>query len=190
MTATEIVLGIQAGDESATKELYEALQSGIRWIVYRQLGSRDGADVIHDVFLAVLKAIQRGELREPGRLMGFVRTVAQRTIGATIEDRVRDRHEANAGVAKLQLVRDPGRPADAEILDSEKSDIAARAMEAVSQTDREILTRYYYLEQAQAQIMAEMGLTETQFRLLKSRAKTRFGAAGRRAMLGRIPRAA
>jgi hypothetical protein len=41
------------------------------------------------------------------------------------------------------------------------------------------------LEQTQEQICAEMNLTETQFRLLKSRAKARFGELGRRALTRR-----
>jgi hypothetical protein len=37
-----------------------------------------------------------------------------------------------------------------------------------------VLSRFYLFEQPQEQICAEMNLTATQFRLLKSRAKTRF----------------
>jgi RNA polymerase sigma-70 factor (ECF subfamily) len=50
----------------------------------------------------------------------------------------------------------------------------------LSDRDREILTRFYLDEQTQEQICGEMNLTETQFRLLKSRAKARFGELGRR----------
>jgi DNA-directed RNA polymerase specialized sigma24 family protein len=46
--------------------------------------------------------------------------------------------------------------------------------------DREILTRFYLQEQPQEQICQEMKLTETQFRLLKSRAKDRFGELGKK----------
>jgi len=46
--------------------------------------------------------------------------------------------------------------------------------------DREILTRFYLDEQTQEQICEDMNLTETQFRLLKSRAKARFGELGKR----------
>jgi RNA polymerase sigma-70 factor, ECF subfamily len=41
------------------------------------------------------------------------------------------------------------------------------------------LTRFYVDEQSQDLICSEMGLTETQFRLLKSRAKARFGELGK-----------
>jgi DNA-directed RNA polymerase specialized sigma24 family protein len=53
-------------------------------------------------------------------------------------------------------------------------------LKGISQRDREILTRFYLYEQPQEQICEEMNLTETQFRLLKSRAKARFGELGKR----------
>jgi len=39
---------------------------------------------------------------------------------------------------------------------------------------RDILVRFYLKEQSQEQICREMSLTETQFRLRKSRAKEKF----------------
>jgi RNA polymerase sigma-70 factor, ECF subfamily len=45
---------------------------------------------------------------------------------------------------------------------------------------REILERFYLREQRREQICREMSLTETQFRLLKSRAKARLGDRGQR----------
>jgi RNA polymerase sigma-70 factor, ECF subfamily len=40
--------------------------------------------------------------------------------------------------------------------------------------------RFYLNEEPQEQICREMALTETQFRLLKSRAKARFGEIGKK----------
>jgi DNA-directed RNA polymerase specialized sigma24 family protein len=50
----------------------------------------------------------------------------------------------------------------------------------LSDKDREILTRFYLHEQTQEEICDDMGLSETQFRLLKSRAKARFGELGKK----------
>ena len=64
-------------------------------------------------------------------------------------------------------------------------------LEGLSPRDREILERFYVREQAQDRICAEMGLTETQFRLLNSRAKARFGQLARKRSTGKhgaIPR--
>jgi DNA-directed RNA polymerase specialized sigma24 family protein len=65
----------------------------------------------------------------------------------------------------------------------QRAEIMARALRSVSQRDREILTRFYLLEQSQEEICRDMRLSDTQFRLLKSRAKARFGELGRRKLL-------
>ena len=62
----------------------------------------------------------------------------------------------------------------------EKTTIMVEVLRELSPRDREILTRFYLEEQSQDQICEEMHLTETQFRLLKSRAKARFGELGQR----------
>jgi RNA polymerase sigma factor (sigma-70 family) len=46
--------------------------------------------------------------------------------------------------------------------------------------DREILIRYYLYEETRDEICQRMGLTETQFRLFKSRAKARLGGLGKK----------
>ena len=46
--------------------------------------------------------------------------------------------------------------------------------------DREVLVRFYLQEQTAEEICRDLNLTETQFRLIKSRAKARFGELGRR----------
>jgi DNA-directed RNA polymerase specialized sigma24 family protein len=55
-----------------------------------------------------------------------------------------------------------------------------QVLEEISTRDKEILTRFYLRGQSQEKICQEMRLTETQFRLLKSRAKARFGELGRK----------
>ena len=64
----------------------------------------------------------------------------------------------------------------------QRAEIARRVMKGISRRDREILDRFYVQDQPQEQICQEMGLSYNQFRLLKSRAKARFGELGRRFM--------
>jgi RNA polymerase sigma-70 factor, ECF subfamily len=54
---------------------------------------------------------------------------------------------------------------------------------SLSQRGRDILERFYLKEQTQEQICQEMSLSETQFRLLKARAKARFGEIGRKKLV-------
>src|SRR5581483_882450 len=72
-----LVARIQQNDRSAMEELYSVFSKGIRFFLCRQLGPQELDDKVHDTFLIVVQAIQRGELREPERLMGFVRTIVR-----------------------------------------------------------------------------------------------------------------
>ncbi len=65
------------------------------------------------------------------------------------------------------------------------AELIRRVLAELSGRDREILTRFYLHEESQDEICAEMILTETQFRLLKSRAKARFGELGKRKLAQR-----
>src|ERR1700681_2559511 len=69
-----LVESIQKGEGSGMEELYRVFSRGVRFYLCRQLGPQDLDDKVHDTFLIVVQAITRGELREPERLMGFVRT--------------------------------------------------------------------------------------------------------------------
>jgi RNA polymerase sigma-70 factor (ECF subfamily) len=52
------------------------------------LGLQDVDDNINDAFVIVVKAILRGDLREPDRLLGFVKTVVRRQLAAHTEQKV------------------------------------------------------------------------------------------------------
>ena len=67
-----------------------------------------------------------------------------------------------------------------EAIVRQKSELMKSALRSLSDRDRDILVRFYLKEQPQEQICREMSLTETQFRLLKSRAKAKFGEIGRK----------
>ena len=111
--------------------------------------------------------------------MGFVRTVVRRQVAAHIDHLVHNRREQlhlDVGVRIADARRNPEQNAAL----NEKIDLMVEVLKQLSERDREILTRFYLHEEPQEQICAEMNLTETQFRLLKSRAKARFGELGQR----------
>jgi len=55
------------------EELYRSSHA-VSGIICAGTWAQDLDDKVHDTFLIVVQAIQKGELREPERLMGFVRT--------------------------------------------------------------------------------------------------------------------
>jgi RNA polymerase sigma-70 factor (ECF subfamily) len=175
----ELVARIQADDTRALEDLYRIFARGIKYQICRQLGPQDLEDKVHDCFLIVVQAIRKGELREPDRLMGFVRTVVRRQIAAYIEAVIQARRQMT-DLETGRIVADFGRDPENCIMDQEEEELAYRVLKGISRRDREILIRFYLREEPQDLICEKMNLTETQFRLLKSRAKARFGELGKR----------
>ncbi len=174
-----LVAQIKAGEDAGMEHLYKLFSRGIRYYLCRQLGPQELEDKVHDTFLIVVNAIKRGDLREPERLMGFVRTVVRRQVAAYIENAVHTRRE-QADLESGVTVADKTQNPEQEAIGREKAALMKSALEALSKRDRDILVRFYLKEQSQEQICQDMDLTETQFRLLKSRAKAKFGEIGKK----------
>ena len=176
---SRLVDRIQAGDPAGMEQLYAVFVKGVRFFLWRQLGPQDLDDKVHDVFLIITQSIKRGELRDPERLMGYVRTVVRRQVAAHIDSAVHARRNHQALDPSLTLSDhqpDPERRA----IEKENQDVALRMLGGLPKRDREVLIRFYLQEQSAEEICRDLKLTETQFRLIKSRAKARYGELGRR----------
>jgi RNA polymerase sigma-70 factor (ECF subfamily) len=180
---TDLVDRIRHDESSALEELYRIFSKGMRYYLHRQLGPQDLDDRVHDCFLIVAQAIRRGELRDPERLLGFARTIVRRQIAEHISLAVQQR--------KQQVDMDLGVPLsdsrlspEASAIRNEQEQLALSSLKGISKRARELLTRFYLKEQSREQICSEMNLSETQFRVYKSRAKARFGELGRRRLSG------
>jgi RNA polymerase sigma-70 factor (ECF subfamily) len=179
-----LVSGIRDGNSAAMAELYGIFARGIRYFLLRNLGPDDLDDKVHDCFVIVTQAIQNGDLREPERLMGYVRTVVKRQIAASIDVAVHQRRSRVDFEDSMVSVSDWRDNPERSVIARQRAEIARKVLNGVSRRDREILNRFYVLEQSQQRICADMGLSYNQFRLLKSRAKARFGELGKRVAAG------
>ena len=174
----DIVRCIQAGDSEAVSELYAIMRRGIWFVFFRDV--RNSADdLVHEVFIDVIAAIRSGELKQPAAVAGYARVIAQRKRAAMINThalaRARQRDESSPEY--LSLADHTASP-EQSAYDQERRAIAQRAMSALRPREREILERFYIREQPADEIQAAMRLTETQFWLLKSRAKAKFANTG------------
>jgi RNA polymerase sigma-70 factor, ECF subfamily len=160
------------------EELYGIFTTGIRFYLCSQLGPQDLDDRVHDAFMTITTSIRSGALREPERLMGYVRTVVRRQVAAQIESAVTARRRylnLKLGPPLCDHHPDPEHKA----IEQESTEVAWRVLHSLPERDRDVLVRFYLHEQTPARICDDLGLTETQFRLIKSRAKRRFGELGR-----------
>jgi len=180
----ELVERVRSHGADGMADLYQLFSRGIRFYLCRQLGAQDLDDKVHDTFVVVVQAIRRGELREPERLMGFVRTIVRRQVAAHIDKVVHSRRDQMDLDSGTRIVDPRGNPEE-NVMFRQREELIRSVLGELSTRDREILTRFYLEEQNQEQICEEMALTETQFRLLKSRAKARFGELGKKRLANR-----
>lgn len=182
-----VVERIRRGDASGMEEMYAAFGKGIRFLLCRQLGPQDLDDKVHDVFVIVVEAICNGELREPERVMAYVHTVVRRLIAGHIDQAVRKRNkfvDANIDDSVSDKHPNPER----ETSDRQRMALAMSVLKSLPERERGVLTRFYLDEETPEKICRDMDLSETQFRLIKSRAKTRFAELGKRRLAHPIPR--
>jgi RNA polymerase sigma factor (sigma-70 family) len=175
---TLLVTDIKAGDPVAMEEFYRLFSRGIRFYLCRQLGSQELDDKVHDTLLIVVKAIRRGDLREPERLIGFVRNIVRGQVAAHLDEAAQTRpgYIESSGFTLVDARRDP----EQRPMSQENEHRMGSMLGSMSRRDREILTRFYLHGQPEEQICKDMNISETQFRLLKSQAKVRFGGLGKK----------
>jgi RNA polymerase sigma-70 factor (ECF subfamily) len=170
-----IVEGIAVGERQAVEYLYELIFQTLRPLRQVRLNDQDSNDLFHETFTIVMEAIQRRELRNPAALRAYIRGVVRRQWAGKIVSCIRDRKRmVHSGVvmdwapAKTDLEKD--------LLRHEKNSLIERGLDKLRRRDSELLRRFYLHDEPCEQICEEMQLTETQFRLFKSRAKAKLVA--------------
>jgi len=170
-----LVRRIRARDGEAETELYALLNKGIRYALMRQIRPlADVDDRVHEIFMVTLTAIREDRLRDPARLMGFVRSVVANQVATHITRTVRRRErEIGADTAGVFL-RDPRENPEEIAIHSERLQCARQMLAELCERDRTILLRFYVHGHSKEDIMADLNLTDTQFRLFKWRARARY----------------
>lgn len=178
----QLAIRVQRGDAGAMQELYEIFSKGIRFMIFRHLGAEDLDDKVHDVFLTITQCIRNGELRDPTRLLGYIHTIVRRYIAGYIDRAVDLRRNRVEYIDFEESVCDARPDPEIEAMERQNVALAMRVLRGIPRRDREVLTRFYFKEEPAEQICHALHLTGTQFRLIKSRAKRRFGELGRRCL--------
>jgi RNA polymerase sigma-70 factor, ECF subfamily len=163
-----VVGKIQQQDASGVEDLYTLISGVVRANLSHVVESYE--DDLHEILLIVIEAILRGELRDPERLRGFVRTVARRRAVAHIRGNIDYRRRF---VPNPEVAPSPDPSPEQRAASGERERGIRYVLASLRRRDREILVRFYIQEQRPEQICAEMSLTSNQFRLFKSRALAR-----------------
>ncbi len=169
LSSTELVRRIGSDDSYALEVLYRKVSRGLG-IYFRRRAGSDADDLTSRTFLAVIQGLKRNGMVQPECLMGYVRSIARCVLAAHIGEAVRRRREAQPD----ETIRDGRIDAEAGVIEAEHRRIMEEQLRAMPARDREVLTRFYIQAQSKEQIQVELGLSATQFRQIKSRAKAVF----------------
>ena len=175
---TALVERVAGGDPNALQTLCASL-AWLKGYFRNHVGPDDAEDMFHDVIIVLTKQIQEGALIEPERFLGYVRAIIHRRTAAQIRVRMRSRRACSVDDVQLS---DPAEDTETSVARKELQAIAWRVLKAMPLHQREMLVRFYLQEQRPEGIQEAFGITPTQFRLIKSRAKARFADLRRKAM--------
>lgn len=164
-TWEELVSRIETNDTNSIETLYRLIGRGTLTLLAREFGE-DAHDAHHEVFLCVLTAIQGGRLLKPRALFSFIRTLVWRKRLELIKVKIRER----SAVEVPLTVPCSRTQADALLHEKQRLDLVHRGLSKLGPRGREVISRFYFQYQAKEQIISEMELTETQYRLAKNRA--------------------
>lgn len=138
MSPAEIVKGVRASDPEALAYFYKRLRK------YR--GGQDWEDRIHDVYLIVVRQIQRGKLNHPGSLWKFVATIRWRVKWAE--------HERAERTAPYFAHR--SLPVD--YLEAERAEIVRGQVAKLRPKQRTVIERHYLNGERLREIAADLGV--------------------------------
>ncbi|MBY0374654.1 MAG: hypothetical protein K2Q23_11710 [Bryobacteraceae bacterium] len=176
---------IVAGDESAYSEFRILFLPTVRRAVRRMMGARGCekkvSDCIEDAVTEAYLAIRDGRLRDRQRLPGFVAAVAKSVAYHTSRKYASSRFVQIKPEDERLAADIPG--GDEMLWRADQRKLVLDALESLSSAQREIVERFYILGQHPDTIKADLGLSERQFQVEKSRGKQRLIAKCRKYLL-------
>lgn len=169
----ELVSRIIAGEREAEAELVHRYSRGMFLIINNIVRNPgDAEELLHEMFITVLKKVRRGDLNEPEKLSGFLRSVAMNIAQRHF------RKATNRPLTNIDEVPppiDPHRGPLEQLLLKEEVELVRQVLgELTQERDRQIILRAYIKEEDKESICAGLGLTGAQFDKVKSRAIKRF----------------
>jgi DNA-directed RNA polymerase specialized sigma24 family protein len=148
-------------DSAAILDLHAWLNRH-KFRLFGDLRPWDQQDAVEETFIRALEFA--GRIRDPRALHGACFTIGLRVRAKRVSEYIQERR-STPGV--VPLVRwNPER----HLFERSRRTSAMLAICSLQASDQQILLRFYFKEQTAEQIQVEMHLTETQFRLRKSRA--------------------
>jgi RNA polymerase sigma factor (sigma-70 family) len=166
------VAAAASGDREAFGTLVSATSSVVSSISLAILRDLDvSRDVSQDVFLAAWRDLRK--LRNPASFLPWLRQLARNRAHHVLRSRVRSRRREADGLTGgfLEAINDPRPNAATQLVAREDAMNLARALDALPDDTREVLTLFYREGQSVAQVADLLDLSEAAVRKRLSRAR-------------------
>lgn len=149
-----IVDGVRRSDPQAFNWLYSALGPGLLFFAIRERGGIDAKLTVQRCLEQTITAIQTGELASPDQLVALARNKLKSLMGA-----------AQQPLASIPPPDEPVCPT-----------LAGARLKRLSPLTRDILRRYYVLQESQEKICEDLEISVQCLRLRLSDARAKVGA--------------
>lgn len=176
MTSREIVYGVADGESDAMTELYDQLVKYFRGYFIREDPAR-AEDLLHMAYIEIVESLRRRHMETPEALPGLMRTIVVRTI---LEQRIKQ-YRAPQTISfdgddetLILLYRDNSQWPEKAAIREQYLSIVRSAMSELTPQYRELVERFYLQDESKEQIRQSTLLSEKQFALRKSNAKSRL----------------
>lgn len=171
--AAQLAARITKGDTSAEAELVERYSTGVKLILLKRTGNQQlSKDLSQDTFIIALQKLRAGEVRKPEALAAFLRQTA---VNLSIEHYRKEKryiHQED-GIIALQT---PHIDKKAEHVDRQHAGklLETTIQELANSRDREILQRFYLMDEDKPSICSALELSAVHFDRVLYRAKQRM----------------
>ncbi len=172
--AKRIADDIANGVDGAEAQLAEMFQPPVMELLVARSGDRQLAeDLWQDTFLVIVKRLRSTGIDDPSKLPAFVCQTARNLLIAHRRKLARRNTVADSVVVELQT--DTSTTAETQYAVRQTAAVVAQLLDELSQErDRELLRRFYILDQAKKEICAALELSSEHFDRVLYRARQRF----------------
>jgi RNA polymerase sigma-70 factor (ECF subfamily) len=174
-----LVERVRAGEQAAEAELVERFSRGLLLMLRRLTQNPALADDLHqETLVLVIEKIRRGEVRDPGRLAGFIRSVARNLFIADRRKEARylalDEEGKPPAAAAASLPDHGPPPLERALAEEETRQVQSLLGELRNERDRQLLIRFYLTDDRKEQICHDLDIEPERFNQLLHRARERL----------------
>ncbi|MFY9340959.1 MAG: sigma-70 family RNA polymerase sigma factor [Planctomycetota bacterium] len=162
LVTADLVRAAQAGDKAALEQLFARYYDRVRRVVGIRMGPRvrswtDSVDIMTRTMLKAAEKLGTFEMRDDTALLKWLLTIAEGMVRDAVDERNAARRNPDRETEANSTVKVPTPSVGSLLARDEDGAMVDRAIAALSDSDRDLLVRHYFLGQSWQQIGAETG---------------------------------